>query len=146
MLGIIFQALSWSISYQFMAKADMKIYAINETIKNVIVLLLNVIGYLLWGLDGLGIAFTISYIFYFVQVLIVSKIKYNFYFRKTLIELFIITSLLLISVFVAVLLIESYVKYIISVFLLLLSLIYSFKELNKRLAISEIIKNKIVNK
>lgn len=146
MLGIVFQALSWSISYQFMAKADMKIYAINETIKNIIVLLLNVFGYLLWGLDGLGIAFTISYLFYFIQVLIVSKIKYNFFFRKDSVKLFIITSLLIISVFLSVFLINNYLKYIIASFLFLLSLIYSYRELNKRMALKELFKNRINNK
>lgn len=146
MLGIVFQALSWSISYQFMAKADMKIYAINETIKNIIVLLLNVFGYLLWGLDGLGIAFTISYLFYFIQVLIVSKIKYNFFFRKDSVKLFIITSLLIVSVFLSVFLINNYLKYIIESFLFLLSLIYSYRELNKRMALKELFKNRINNK
>lgn len=145
MLGIVFQALSWSISYQFMAKADMKIFAINETIKNIISLILSITGYSIGGLDGLGVAFTVSYVLYFFQVLFVAKYRYDFYFRRKSLLLFVINYLFLLVVFCSVFFINSDYKYIVTLLLLVVSSFYTFKELNERMNIREMIRNRFSN-
>ena len=43
-LGIVFKALGWAISYQFIAKGDKKVFAINETVANIIGLVFDISG------------------------------------------------------------------------------------------------------
>lgn len=140
MLGMIFKAVSWAISFQFMAKQDMKTFAKNEFIANIIVLIANILGYYFWGLDGLGIAFILSYFIYLVIVYSVARNKYQFRFIYSLIKMFAIQLLLLVSCFILIYLWKSNYVYIPTIILTLICCIYSFKELDKRMELVKVIK------
>lgn len=141
MLGMIFKAASWTIAFQFIAKGDMKIFAINETIANLYILLINFLAYYLFGLEGLGISFALCYFIYFLQVYIVAKKKYYFDFISSFNKLFSIQLLLLVSCFLLVYLWKSNNVYIPTIILTLICCIYSFKELDKRMELVKAIKN-----
>ncbi|KAF2333151.1 oligosaccharide flippase family protein [Flavobacterium daemonense] len=93
-LGMYFKASSWSISYIFLAKSDSKLFFLNELSVIGYGLFFNILGYYLYGLEGLGISFLLMYFFYFIQVFFVCKKKYDFIlqtkFLKILVQQFII--------------------------------------------------------
>ena len=145
-LGMFFKAASWSISFVLLAKGDFKLFFWNELIWILYTLGLNLLGYYLMGLTGLGISFMISYVLYLTQVFVLSKIKYEFLFDLTFVRIFTIQLLLAISCFVVVEIVEKPYSHFIGVGLIFISTFYSYKELDKRLGLKSIfinIKNRL---
>jgi O-antigen/teichoic acid export membrane protein len=140
-LGILFKAASWSIAFILLAKGASNLFFWNELISNVYVLGLNVAGYYWMGLTGLGISFLIGYVFYFIQVFVVSKINYDFSFDAAFIRIFAIQLVLAVSCFLAVKLMPTHFAYGIGSILIVISACYSWKELDKRMDLRMIVKN-----
>lgn len=141
MLGMIFKAVSWAIGFQIIAKGDMKLFAINETIANIYIFLFNLLGYYFFGLNGLGIAFTLSYFIYMIQVYLVTKKRYNFNFSTSFNKLYITQSVLLLTCFLLIYFWKSNYVYIATVLLTIFSSIFSFQEFDKRMELVISIKN-----
>lgn len=144
-LGMFFKAISWSIAFLLLAKGASKLYFWNELVANIYMLILNLLSYRLWGLDGLGVSFLIGYFLYFIQVYIVTKLKYSFLFDRAIYSLFTIQFLIAILCFVMVKLLVTPYSYIVGSALIVLSSFYSFKELDKRIGL-KIIYNSILSK
>ena len=140
-LGMFFKAASWSIATIFLAKGNSKLFLVNELITNIYLLIFNILGYNYFGLTGLGLSFLLAYFIYLIQVYIIAKIKYGFKYEYAFIKIFLIQFLLAICSFLVVKFIGNPNAYFIGVILILISSWYSFKELDKRIGIGEIIKS-----
>ncbi len=81
-LAMIFKSTSWSIAMIFIARGDSKFFFWNEVLANFYFLILNILGYYFWGLDGLGYAFCASFILYTLQVIWIVKRKYGIFLHK----------------------------------------------------------------
>ncbi len=145
-LGMVFKMASWAISYVFIAKGESKLYIIIETLAAVYTLLLNLAGYKMAGLQGLGISFLISYILYLLQVYIIAKKKYGFYFEYTFVRIFMAQFMVMVCSVTCVILLHSAWVYIVGVLILAASSAFSFVELNKRLDLKSIINTKLKKK
>lgn len=139
-LGIFFQAASWSIAFIFLAKGAARVYFWNELIASIYILGLNIVGYKFWGLTGIGISFLLSYIIFLIQVFFVAKIKYGFSFDKNFTKIMTIQFILGIACFLIVKFTESPWSYFLGSVFIVLSLIYSIYELDKRLGLQGLIK------
>jgi len=143
-LGILFKAVSWSIAFIFLAKGASKLFFWNELITNVYLLAFNLFFYKYYGLNGLGFSFLLTYFFYVIQVYIVARVKYAFAFDTAFFKVFGIQLALGVAAFVVIKTTVSPVNYVIGVFLILLSTLYSFRELDRRIglkaALSTVIK------
>ncbi len=138
-LGIFFKAVSWAIAFLFLAKGAGVLYFWNELAGSIYSLGFGMLGYHLWGLTGLGIAFMASYILYLVQVFLIAKIKYHFSFSSTCKAIFGVQLLLAITGFAVVTLMQQPYTYLLGVPLIILSGWYSYRELEKRIGIKEIV-------
>ena len=145
-LGIFFKAVSWSISFILLAKGEGKVFFWNELIANIYTLGLNLLGYHIWGLKGLGISFLISYILYLIQIFVLSKIKYEFSFDKALVKIFLIQFLLALSSFIAVNILSKPYLYMVGTVLIVISIWYSIKELDSRLDLKVLLTSYIKRK
>jgi O-antigen/teichoic acid export membrane protein len=132
-LGIFFKAASWPIAYLIIAKGDSKLFFYSELTVNIYTLGLNILGYQLKGLEGLGISFFVGYLLYLGQVFLIVRGKYGFAFQKTFYTIFIIQFLIGILCFAGNRLISPPYIYLFGSVLVLISTLYSFRELNKRL-------------
>lgn len=141
MLGMIFKAASWSISFIFMAKQDMKTFLFNEISIKIFNVPLYLLMYKYLGLDGLGIGFMINYFVYFILVYFVSNKKYKFSFLLSFKRLLFISLFLVISCFLLIYLWKSNYVYIPTIILTLICCIYSFKELDKRMELVNVIRS-----
>jgi len=139
-LGIFFKAATWAIGFLFLAKGDGKVFFWSELASNIFTLILNILGYRIWGLTGLGISFLVAYIIGFCQVYLINRIKYNFTFDPQFIRIFIFQFVLAFIAFFAVLNLSKTFHYLIGVTMISVSGWYSIKELNKRLEILSLIK------
>lgn len=140
-LAIFFKASAWSIGFILLAKGDSKIFFWNDFLGNGYMLLLDITGYYFWGLTGLGISFFIGYLLFLIQVLILTKIRYNFYFDRSFIKIFIIQFSLALSCFLLVKFIDKPYSYFFGTILILISIFHSYVELDKRLGLKVIISN-----
>ncbi len=144
-LGIFFKSACWSIGFIFLAKGATKMFFWNELIMNIYMLGLNLIGYYLWGLAGLGISFLLAYILYTIQVYVVANRYYDFSLNIEFYKIFILQILLAISCLILVKLFDSPYSYIFGSLIICTSGFYAYKELDKRMDIKSIfvgIKNK----
>lgn len=141
-LGMFFKASSWSIAFIFLAKGSTKLFFWNELGANILLVILNIVGYYFGGLTGLGVSFAIYYFIYLVQVYVVSNIKFEFSFKKTYHKLFAIQFGLAIASFFIIKYIQAPYAYMAGLLIIALSSWYSLRELNKRLDFNEIIKKR----
>ena len=139
-LGIIFKAGSWAMGFLALAKGDSKLYFFNELATNSYMLLFNIGGYYLWGLEGLGVAFLLGYFISFFQQAIVNRRVYGFLlngrFWKVFASEFCMLALLFFVVFYNDRLIQTpwgYTRYLI----LLVIIVFSGLYLIKRLALED---------
>jgi O-antigen/teichoic acid export membrane protein len=138
-LGMFFKTACWSIGFLYLAKGVSKLFFINELFSNIYALAFNIIGYKYWGLDGLGLSFLLVYILCLLQVFIICNRKYAFRFNPTFMKIFISQLICATACFCVVKFIIFPYQYIIGSIFIVLSSIYSLKELDKRLNLKNVI-------
>lgn len=140
-LGMYFKAASWSIAFILLAKGASNIFFWNELVGNIYMLGFNLLGYYLYGLDGLGMSFLISYVLYFLQVFLLAKYKYDFSFSPQFYKIFGFQLVLGMLCFTITMFVATPWNYIIGLPFILISAWYSFKELDKRMDLKGIVNN-----
>lgn len=138
-LGMYFKAVSWAIAFIFLAKGESKTYFWNDTFANSYVLLLNIIGYKIYGLTGLGISFFIAYFLYFLQAYIITKKRYKFSYSRSLYLLIIIQFLFGLLCYFIIRFLPLLLAYTLGILVILTVSLYSYHELDKRLRLKLII-------
>ncbi len=134
-LGMYFKAASWSISFILLAKGASKIFFWNELTANIYLLGLNMLGYKMFGLDGLGISFMIGYLAYFLQVFFLAKHFYQFSFNNEFSKIFGLQLIPGLLCFVIVKFIPSPWSYFAGIPIICLSALFSLREIDKRVAL-----------
>lgn len=142
-LGMLLRFASWVVSFLFVAKAESKLFMINEISANLYTLLFSIVGYKLWGLQGIGAAFALNYLVYFIQVYLIARHRYQFRFSTEFIRCYVFQFALVCSCLVVVLMLDGVVKYAIGIVLFILSCYIGLKGLNQRMDLATVIKNKI---
>jgi O-antigen/teichoic acid export membrane protein len=140
-IGIFFKATSWAMGFIFLAKGKPKMFMVNELIGGTITFMCHVLGYLFGGLTGLGIGFLIGYLYYMFQVYFVSKYYFEFKFEKDFLIIATVQLSLAVSTFIIVSILPNPAFYFAGIPMILVSSIYSFTELNKRIGIASILKS-----
>ena len=144
--AVFFKAMSWSVSFSFLAKGDTKAFFWNEFAAVSYSTALNILGYHFYGLTGLGISFFVMYFMYFFQVLIVTGNIYKIELNKPIILIFAVQlSLATVAIFVK-LFIGNLISHLTGTVLLAISVYYSFIELDKRIALKQIIIKRFTRK
>ena len=137
-LGMIFKAAAWSVGFILLAKSESKVYFWNELINNAYMLVFNLLGYKYGGLNGVGLSFFVGYFIYFFQVFFLAKSKYEFGFYKEFVIIMVTQLALNMCCFLSVLFLHHPYNYLAGTFFIALSLAFSVKEMNKRLALKAI--------
>lgn len=145
-LGMMFKLASWLVSYIFIAKAESKLFIINELAGNATNLALSLIGYKIAGLTGLGIAFAASFFVYFWQVYIIAHIRYKFRFSKEFISSFILQLVLVSIILVSIITLKGFIKYIIGSAFAVISIAIAWKGLNDKIELMSFVKTKLFKK
>lgn len=144
-LGMFFRAASWAMGFILFAKSDSKLFIRTAIGFNAIFLLNNIGGYLVWGLDGLGLSFLVNYIIHFVSLIFLTRFRYKFNFITGFYRIFIIGLLFCLAGYSTTLIENNIIKYSISLILLIVTSVFSMRELNKRIDL-KVMFNKIKNR
>ncbi|GGG06170.1 O-antigen translocase [Dokdonia pacifica] len=132
-LGMVFKAISWSIGYVIIAKGDSKLFTKTAIAFNSILLILNVIGYYYWGLEGIGISLLVYFIIHYLGVRIITYYRYGFKMKAGFYPVFLICFLLCVGAFLATYMEQALFKYGILIGLIVISSLYSFRLLDKKI-------------
>lgn len=131
-LGILFKTLSWSMGYVILAKGDSKLFIKTGLFFNAIMLILNILGFHFMGLEGLGVSFLVYYMFHFICVKWITNKIYNLDLEPSTFTVFFILLSLVVATFCVVNVTSEGVKYGLCSVLILISFVYSYRQLNKR--------------
>lgn len=144
--GMLFKAASWSNAFLFLAKGRSKLFLANELIGGTLTLICNVLGYYWGGLTGMGIGFLIGYFIYMIQVFFVTRHYFEFSFEKQFIIIMIVQLFLAVIAFSIVMFLPKPLSYVVAIPVIILSSIYSYNELDKRIGIKQILERVIKGK
>lgn len=142
-LGMMLRLASWVLAFIFVAKAESKLYMINELSANLYYLVFSLIGYKTFGLTGLGIAFALEYIIYFIQCYLIARKRYNFSFPKSFIKCYCIQLLLIISCLIIILTLSGWQEYLIGSVIIAISCYLGLKGLNEKMELLSFVRQKI---
>ncbi|MEE1207476.1 MAG: oligosaccharide flippase family protein [Muribaculaceae bacterium] len=82
MAATVLRAASWCMAHCMLARGDGHVYALTESVSAVICVALNFAGYMLWGFEGLGVAFILWYGLYLGIVWAVYRRRYGLGMRR----------------------------------------------------------------
>ena len=142
-VGILFKMASFAIGYILLAKAESRLFLITETISSAVTFILNILGYYLFGLIGLGIASALGFVFYMVMIYIIAYKRYEFKYSSSFIKMFCQEFLIIILCVACVYMLPTLYRYIIGSLLIVFTLNMSFRELNKKINLVSFVKSKI---
>ena len=143
--GMMLRLASWLVAYQFVAKAESRLYIFTEIVGGIIYLSLSIIGYRFGGLMGLGIAFSFDYLLYFILVYIVAVRRYGFSFSGSFVRIYLLQFLLVACTLTAMSTIKPPCRYWIGSLLTVISCLIAFYLLERKIGIIELIKKKFTN-
>lgn len=81
-VGLVARVASWCLSFMMIVRNDGRVYMATEISSVILFLTFNVIGYHIWGITGLGYAFTAWYLSYLAIVWAACRIRYGFRFKN----------------------------------------------------------------
>lgn len=131
-LGVLFKTLSFSMGYVILAKGDSKLFIKTAVFFSALMLAFNIIGYHFYGLEGLGISFLLYYTLHFFGIKLITAKHYKLSLDKSLMTIFLVLFGLSIATFLSTYINQSIYKYVICSILLIITLAYSYRQLDKR--------------
>lgn len=76
-LGMLFRAFSWSVSFVLLAKGAGRIFLITEIVADSLMFVMYLVGYTHWGLQGVGVAYLLAYLFSMTGIYMVCHLKFE---------------------------------------------------------------------
>jgi len=138
-LGMLFKAASWPIGFILLAKGNSKIFFWSELSASAYMLVLSILGYKFFGLDGLGFSFLLGYVLYLFQAYFIARLNYEFSFSRSFYQIFVLQLALSIICLLLIKLIEKPFSYIFGSSLILISIFFAYRELDRRIGIKSLI-------
>lgn len=139
LIGSLIKAGSWAISFVFLAKGNGRVFLFNELGIKCITLPSYLFGFHLFGLNGIGYAYTLNYLIYFIWVAVVAYRLYGIFYSMRYWRLFLI---LLLSVLVFPLgRVLWDAGYGTGIILIICILAYSVYELNRRIELKTLFRS-----
>jgi O-antigen/teichoic acid export membrane protein len=144
--GTIFQAISFTISYIPLAKGDSKTYFIwNALFSNAFGLIILVIGYKYFGLNGLAYSLVINHLITFLVFLFITNRLYSYKMSRMLYYFLVVSVIMISCVLFLVNVFPNIYGYTFGVCLLIFGILFSLYYINRLIDLKMII-NSLFNK
>lgn len=142
MVGMFFRTISWCLSFTLVAMGKPKEFLFNEVATQIYSIVFTILGYIIGGFTGMGIAFCLVYVCYCIQLFFVCRKLFQFRYStdalRTVLYQFLIMAL---SVMIIMSLDYGMMRYLIGGLIVVLSWILSAFQLNKILPLKEVVYN-----
>jgi O-antigen/teichoic acid export membrane protein len=140
-IGILFKAAVYSVGYISFAKGDKWFYLFVDAVSgNIIMIVLNIIFYNNYGFNGLAISFVLIYLLGLAQILYLTRIRYNFSYKKQFYKIFCIMLITLTTAVILLIYLYSIYTLIICCFIFVFNVYYSYREIDKRVGVGNLLK------
>lgn len=143
LFAIIIKAIVWPLGFIVLAKGNKKQYFKQELVSDFLNVSLTLFFYHFLGLVGIGVAMVLNYAAYGFYVFYIVKRDYDFSYTKGCFSIILVSVFIGLSACATVLFIEDFLSYIVLGLLTLVSIIFSYHELNKRVGVKSFILKKI---
>ena len=144
-LAIPLKGLVWVMGFIILAKGYNKLFLTVEIAASVIILGFNLLFYNYFGLTGLGISLSLSYLISAIGMLLILKKKYNFQFTSETFILLAISMLSLVLCLFSVHNLQGSFLLLVQLGIGITTISYFTYEFNKRIPIAQLI-NKFKNR
>lgn len=139
MFSMLFRAVSWCLSFPLVALGNPKLYFWNEFSSELYSVLFSIIGYILLGFEGLGIAFFLTQFCFFIQMLFVSRKYYAFKLNEDNKRSIVFFGILLLILFGVIKICQiSPIRYILGLLILGVVVFLSYSLLNQMISIKRL--------
>ena len=142
-IGMYLRLAAWVISFSFVAKAESKLFMINEALACCYYVVFSIVGYYLGGLRGIGIAFAFQYLVYLIQVYLIARKRYKFRFSDNFIQTYFCLLIALLLCLSIVLYFNGWQKYTFGVLIIIFCSSYCLFLLNKKIDLMGAIRSRI---
>ena len=132
-LAMLFRAVSWSMGYILIAKGDSQLFIKTAFGFNFLSVILNILGYYFYGLEGLGFSFLIYYLIHLLAIKIITKMRYDFYFDVAFYRAYLICISMCVATFFMRYLPNPTLKYSLMGMMIALSLGFVLHHLNEKI-------------
>ena len=133
LLAVIIKTIIWPLGFIILAKGENKLYFKQELIGDFLNITLTIILYHFLGLIGIGIATLINYTFYGFYVFRIVNKKFNFALRNNTLKIVLVSFIIGLSSSSITFLIDYPQAYYPLGIIFIASIIFSYKELDKRI-------------
>lgn len=144
--AMFFKAVSFSMGYVIIARGDSKVFIKTAIVFNSLYILFCITGFYWGALQGLGIGLLLYYALHLMAMAVITKVRYGIKTEPQLIKIFVVGLAICVIGMLISHVDEGWVKNIIFLILLLLSLIYSLKEIDRRVRLKLLMKDYIKKK
>lgn len=141
--AMFYKVTGWTLNVGFLAKGDTRTYFITNMSFTLYSLLFNIIGFHLGGLEGIGFSYGITYLVFMLHTYSLSNKKYGLVLGKEIWTIMIKYSLILFAAYFITNISSRGIRYGLGSLVVLVVVLISGRELNKRLNIVGYIKSKI---
>jgi O-antigen/teichoic acid export membrane protein len=138
-LAIPLKGLVWVVGFIILAKGNNKLFLTVEIAASVIVLGFNLLFYNWFGLTGLGISLSLSYLISAIGMLLILKKKYNFQFTSETFILLATSMLSLVFCLLSVHYLQGSLLLLAQLGIGITTISYFTYEFNKRIPIAQLI-------
>lgn len=136
-IGMFFKAVSFSMGYLIIARADSKVFTKTAIIFNALYFILCISGYHWFGLEGLGIGMAFYFFIHLTAIFFLIRIRYSIKLLPEFYYIFIVGLLFCTSSVLVHFFADGMLRIVISSVLLALSVIFSVREINKRVGLKD---------
>jgi O-antigen/teichoic acid export membrane protein len=134
-LAMLFRAVSWSMGFILIAKGDSNIFIKTAFGFNFLSVILNILGYYFYGLEGLGFSFLIYYLIHLVAIQIITKKRYNFYFDPGFYRAYMICIVMCVATFFMRYIPNPILKYSLMTVMIILSFGFVLHHMNEKIGL-----------
>ena len=82
-IGVLFKAVSWTMGFVVLAKGAGKLFMITEFLSDTVSFVLNITAYMVWGLEGIGIAYLMNFFLYGTGMWLLCRRYYRLRFEHS---------------------------------------------------------------
>lgn len=139
-LGMPLKAVSWSMGYIYVAKGDGRLFFTIEFFYGLVVLALNLLGFYIYNLEGLGFSFILTFFLGIAVSYYILNKKYKFALPSSFWRMFIFIYLFSIAAFTTSLASNILIRYVAGVIVFIASMAFSLYHLNKLMDLRSLLK------
>ena len=134
-LAMYVRAVKLPVAYISLSRGDSKTYLSIEALYDVLIVVMTVLGFNFYGLEGAGAALTLAGFFEYAVLLIVTRQRYGYHVSRKAMHCFMVQFPIGIAAFVVTMACNGIIYWITGILLFVISLVFSLHILRRKVSL-----------